>query len=266
MKKAYLILFLSLLLSACASNNAPTAIPTIVLDGGNTSPTSTGDNSSGITASAVVIPVNYARLSFSSVGKVTEVNVKVGDAVKTGDVLVALDASILQARVNEAEANLAAAEAQVRFLKRVKTDQVHLDEANADVERMQALLDSANAALAAQSTLVAPFDGIIVDVDIAPAEVVTPGQVVIVLGDLSSFQVETTDLSERDVTKIQSGQSATLYIEALNSEFAGKVTDVSLFSSTLGGDVVYTVTLDFDQQPTGLRWGMSADVIFESSE
>jgi HlyD family secretion protein len=128
---------------------------------------------------------------------------------------------------------------------------------------MQALLDSANAALAAQSTLVAPFDGVIVEVNIAPAEIVTPGQIVIVLGDLSQFQVETTDLSERDVTRIQHGQTATIFIEALNDEFTGIVADVSLVSSTLGGDVVYTVTLDFDDQPEGLRWGMSADVMFD---
>ena len=131
---------------------------------------------------------------------------------------------------------------------------------------MQALLDSANAMLLAQSTLTAPFDSTIVDVDIAPAETVTPGQIVIVLGDLSKFQIETTDLSERDVTKIKSGQHAGIFLDALGTEFSGKVVDVSLVSSTLGGDVVYKVTLDFDQQPAGLRWGMSADVSFQAGQ
>lgn len=259
-------IIIALILSACASGNAPTAIPTVVLDGGNTSPTNTGDNTNGITASAVIVPVRYARLSFVSVGKVTEVNVKVGDAVKTGDVLVALDTSILQAKVKEAQANLEAAQAQVRFLQRQKTDQVHLDEANAEVDRAQALLDSANAMLAAQSTLIAPFDGTIVSVDIALAETVTPGQTVIVLGDLSSYQVETTDLSERDVTKIQPADSASVFIEALNEEFSGKVLDIDRIGTTLGGEVVFTVTIALNDQPDGLLWGMSADVNFESNE
>lgn len=266
MKKAYLLVIAVLVLSACASNNAPTSIPTVVLDGGNTTPTNNGVSANGITASAVVVPVHYARLSFASVGKVTEVNVKVGDSVNAGDILVALDTSILQAKVREAQANLEAAQAQVRFLTRNKTDQVHLDQANADVERMQALLDSANAALAAQSTLTAPFAGIIVNVDIAPAEIVTPGQVVIVLGDLSSFQIETTDLSERDVTKIQPGDSAVVFIEALSEEFSGKVVDIDRIGTTLGGEVVFTVTVALDNQPDGLLWGMSADVRFESNE
>src|SRR5690606_25492686 len=107
----------------------------VVLDN-NASPTNAEDNN--ITASAVIVPARYARLSFASLGKVTQVNVKVGDSVKAGDTLITLDDSILKAKVKEAEANLSAAQAQVRFLTRQKTDQVHLDQANAEVERMQA--------------------------------------------------------------------------------------------------------------------------------
>lgn len=267
MKKTYLIvmIIMALSLTACGSTSAPTALPTVTLDDGNTSPADhAGEND--ITASAVVAPVHYARLSFVSVGKVTEVSVKVGDQVKAGDILVALDTSILQAKVKEAQANLEAAQAQVRFLTRVKTDQVHLDQANAEVERMQALLDSANAVLLAQSSLVAPFDGTIVSADISLAETVMPGQTVIVLGDLSRYQIETTDLSERDVTKIQPGDSAVVFIEALNEEFSGKVIDVDRIGTTLGGEVVFTVTIALNNQPEGLRWGMSADVNFESNE
>lgn len=256
----------ALVLQACTGNNAPTAIPTIVLAGGDTSPADNTGDDNRITASAVIVPIHDARLSFPSVGRVTSVEVKTGDAVTAGQTLVKLDTTILEARVKEAQANLEAAQAQVRFLKRNKTDQVHLDQANAEVERMQALLDSANAALSAQSTLVAPFDGIIVSVDIAPAEVVVPGQVVIVLGDFSRFQVETTDLSERDVTRVQLGQPAVVFIEALNEEFAGRVVEIEHIGSTLGGDVVFTVTIDLDSQPQGLLWGMSADVTIESNK
>lgn len=264
---AITIIVTVLVLTACASGNPPTAIPTIVLGSDNTSPSDdNGDNTSGVTASAVIVPVNDARLSFSAVGRVTSVDVKVGDNVMAGQALVKLDTTILEAKVREAQANLEAAQAQVRFLMRQKTDQVHLDEANAEVERMQALLDSANATLNAQSTLVAPFDGVIVSVDIAPSEVVVPGQIVIVLGDFSRFQVKTSDLSERDVTRVQVGQSAVVFIEALNEEFAGSVVDIDRVGSTLGGDVVFTVTIALDNQPQGLLWGMSADVEIQTGE
>jgi HlyD family secretion protein len=89
---------------------------------------------------------------------------------------------------------------------------------------------------------------------------VTPGKIVIVLGDLSRYQIETTDLSERDVPNVKVGQSANVFIEALNQEFTGEVVDVSRISSKLGGDVVYKVTIDLGEQPQGLLWGMSANV------
>ena len=193
-------------------------------------------------------------------------DVKVGDQVKAGQVLVELDTTLLEAKVREAEANLAAAQVQVKYLKRVGTDEVHLESAQAEADRAQALLDSAHATLAAQSTLVAPFDGTIASVDISPGETVVPGRVVITMGDLSRFQVETKDLSERDVPRVQIGQNANVFIEALNQEFSGKVIDISRISSTVGGDVVFKVTIDLDKQPQGLLWGMSADVKIETGK
>jgi HlyD family secretion protein len=214
----------------------------------------------------VVVPINDAQLSFTSVGKVTEVNVKVGDQVNAGDILVQLDTTILEAKVKEAEANVVAAQAQINYLNRLNTDALHFESAQAELVRAQALLDSAKATLNAQSTLTAPLDGTIVSVDISPAETVTPGRAVILLGDLSEYQIETTDLSERDVPGVQVGQSVNVFIEALNQELTGKVVEVSQISSTLGGDVVYPVTIELDEQPQGLLWGMSADVQIQTGE
>ena len=257
---------MALLLSACGSSATPTAIPTISLDGDNTTTNRQTSDANSVTASAVIVPVNYVDLGFAAAGRVTAVNVKVGDKVSANDVLVQLDTTILEAKVKEAEADVLAADAQIRYLNRLKTDALHFESAEADLVRAQALLDSAKATLATQSTLTAPFNGTIVSVDISPAETVVPGQVVIGLGDLSKYQIETTDLSERDVTRVQIGQPATVFIEALNEEFTGEVVDVDRISSTLGGDVVFKVTIDLDRQPQGLLWGMSADVQIQTAE
>jgi len=236
------------------------------LDNNDSSNNDQSNDGNSVSASAIIVPVNDVQLSFSSVGRVTEVNAKVGDKVSAGDVLIQLDTTILEAKVKEAEAGVMAADAQIRYLNRLATDALHYESAQADLARAQALLDSAKATLLAQSTLTAPFDGTIVTVDIAPAETVVPGQVVIVLGDLSRYQIETTDLSERDVTRVQIGQSATVFIEALNQEFPGEVIDVDRVSSTLGGDVVFKVTVELNQQQQGLLWGMSADVKIQTAE
>jgi RND family efflux transporter MFP subunit len=268
MKKSYLIVIIvmALLLSACASAATSTAIPTVSLDGGDSSPRTQSSAADAVSASAVIVPVNDAQLSFSAIGRVTSVDVKAGDKVTAGQTLVTLDTTILEAKVREAEANVLAADAQIRYLNRLATDALHFESAQADLARAQALLDSAKATLLAQSALTAPFGGTIVTVDIAPAETVVPGQVVIVLGDLSKYQIETTDLSERDVPRVQAGQSASVFIEALNENFTGQVMDIDRVSSTLGGDVVYKVTIDLDQQPKGLLWGMSADVQIQTAE
>lgn len=271
MKKNFWILIsiFTLALTACGPSAAPTAIPTVSLDNGGSSSTAQPGGGDSVSASAVVVPLREARLSFTAaISRVTSVNVEIGDVVKAGDVLVELDTSILEARVREAEANLAYAEIELKYLIRVTgcrgegcaPSQKHIEVAENDIAHAQALVDSAKAVLESQSNLAAPFDGVVVSVDISPAETVTPGQVVIVVGDLSHYRIETTDLSERDVPKVKVGQAVKVFIDALNQNLTGKVADISRISTTLGGDVVYKVTIDFDEQPDGLLWGMSADV------
>jgi hypothetical protein len=75
--------------------------------------------------------------------------------------------------------------------------------------------------------------------------------------------VETTDLSEREITKIRLGAPVTISIEALNQEFPGKVIGLSPRANTVGGDVVFKVTIAFDTQPQSLLWGMTAEVTIE---
>ncbi|MBK6791555.1 MAG: efflux RND transporter periplasmic adaptor subunit [Anaerolineales bacterium] len=271
MKKVFFILVsvLAISLSACGQAGETEAVPTVVLDAGASSqPVNNQPSSnSSVSASAIVVPVQAANLSFTSIGRVTEVNVQVGDKVKAGDVLVQLDTAVLEAKVREAEANLKYAEIQLDYLVRnagcrfnCAPSQQHIEVAENDVAKAQALVDSAKAVLAAQSNLTAPFAGTVISVDISPYETVAPGQIVMVLGDLSNYRIETTDLSERDVPRVQVGQPTTVFIEALGSEFTGKVTDVARISSEIGGDIVYKVTIELDEQPAGLLWGMSADV------
>lgn len=261
MKKVFWILTsaLVLALTACGSSATPTAIPTVSLDQAAQTSASSGSAS----ASAVVVPMQKVELAFPTLGMVKTVEVAEGDSVTSNQTLVTLDSAILESRVKEAEANVIIAQTTVTYLKRSGATVERLDAANADVERAMAAVEIAKAQLA-QATLLAPTDGMIATVDISPAEVVNPGQIVIVMGDLVNFQIETTDLSEKDITSVQVGQSATIFIDALDEEFTGKVSDIARISETVGGDVVYKVTIQFDSQPEGLRWGMSADVKIET--
>lgn len=60
------------------------------------------------------------------------------------------------------------------------------------------------------------------------------------------------------------GQTVSVYVEALPAEIGGRVAGIAAQSTTVGGDVVYAVTVDLDELPPGLRWGMSAEVQFHT--
>ncbi len=261
MKKSFLIFIpiLALILSACGTNPAPTAIPTVSLDSPAQAKTSTGR----ATASAEVVPVNKIELSLPLAGIVKTVEVSEGDQVVKDQTLVTLDSAILEAKVREAKVNIILEKTQVAYLIRTGVDYERLEAAEAEVERAEAGMDIALIQLE-QAVLKAPFDGTIASVEISPAEYVNPGQIVITMGDLNHFRIETTDLSEKDAARVQVGQNAQVYIEALGNEFSGKVADVARISETVGGDVVFKVTIELDTQPQGLRWGMSADVKIET--
>jgi multidrug efflux pump subunit AcrA (membrane-fusion protein) len=133
--------------------------------------------------------------------------------------------------------------------------------AQASVSHAEAQLAAAQVALQCMQ-LPAPFAGSISKVYFQPGEWVQPGQTVLVLANLNDFWVETTDLSERDVTHVQVGQAASVYIEALNLSVNGTVSEVDPLADTLGGDVVYRSVIELDETPEGLRAGMSAEVTF----
>jgi HlyD family secretion protein len=155
-------------------------------------------------------------------------------------------------------ASVESAKAQLDTLRAGATPE-QLAAAQAAVAQAEAALDVARAALN-QATLTAPFGGTVADLQASPGQVVMPGQVLLTLADLSELQVETTDLSERDVTEVRVGQEAMVYVEALNSDVPGRVARISPLASTVGGDVVYTVVIALEEQPEGLLLGMSVEV------
>jgi multidrug resistance efflux pump len=137
--------------------------------------------------------------------------------------------------------------------------------AKAQVAQAEAALQAARAAQA-QAALVAPFDGKITSVETGPGEAVVPGQTVLAMADLSHLRAETTDLSERDVAQVSPGQQVSVYVEALGEEIEGRVAGIAPQASTIGGDVVYKVYVELDQQLPDLRWGMSIEVEIDTAQ
>ena len=258
-----------LVLTACASQTpaAPeSAVPTL-----EAPPVQSADV---VVASAEARPARISELGFTISARVKEISAREGDQVKAGDVLMTLDMPDLEyaALAAEADYKTKSQDAELQKADRVLyvdpitgvkswyslPREVYLKALSlADVSKAQ--WDSALANLA-QAVLSAPFDGTVVDIAVVPGEAAQANQVVLTLADLNRLQIVTTDLSERDIARVKVGQSVNVYVEALDATIAGKIIRISPIAETVGGDVTFPVTIQLDEQPDGLLWGMSAEV------
>jgi len=141
-----------------------------------------------------------------------------------------------------------------------------------DVSLAQARLDNAAAQLAAaQAALLdldlrAPFAGTVSELYVHANEWANPGQPVLLLADLSRLRVETTDLNEIDVARLEPGSPVVVTFDALPGvSIPGKVDRIAP-KAAQGSGVNYTVIVELNEIPDRLRWGMTAFVDIEVQE
>lgn len=195
----------------------------------------------------------------------------------TTDVVAAAEANLANAKVNQDRLErsgaraieIDAAKAAVRstqitldkLLAGASADQINLAEAN--VKAAVLALAQAEEAFN-QAQLRAPMEGEIIEVKLRAGEVANPGMAAVLIANLNSFRIETTDLSEIDVTRIQVGSPASVTLDAIsNIILQGKVTEIALKANP-GTNVTYKVVIDITNAPQTLRWGMTAFVKIET--
>lgn len=228
-----------------------------------------------VTVSAVIVPARIAELGFLISGIAKEVSVKEGDSVTAGQTLLVLDTPELQYAVIEAEAAFRSAKSYADLQKHRRVEDrrngkvfydvvpaVYRQRADARVQQAQTVLDLAEINLT-EGTLIAPFDGTVASISVIPGEFVASDQAVVTLASLNTLQLETTDLSERDIAAVKINAPVTIFIESLNENFTGKVTGISPRADVTSGDSIFKVTITFDTQPQNLLWGMTAEVNIE---
>jgi len=189
-----------------------------------------------------------------------------------------------EAAVAAARAALANAEANLERQEDLNASDIVIEAAEADVQAAQASLDALlggasleeknaveydlrAAELALESAndafdLTAPYAGTIVKIFVNSDEAIGAGQPVIILADLSELRVVTTDLSEVDVPRLRAGQSAEIVFDALSEQTLGGTIEriAELASGT--SSVHYEVTIQLNEVPEDLRWGMTAFITF----
>ncbi|HLC03662.1 MAG TPA: efflux RND transporter periplasmic adaptor subunit [Anaerolineales bacterium] len=172
-----------------------------------------------------------------------------------------VDAALAQANLDAANAALQEAH---WYLAALNGETVPVDSTGSRLAELEQARDDVAAAEASlkATRLIAPISGTVITTNVIPGEYAAPGEVLLVISDISRLRVETTDLSERDVPLVQIGEPTTVHIDALDQDVSGRVSAISLVADTLGGDVVYKTTIDLDAMPPGILAGMTVQVQF----
>ncbi len=175
-----------------------------------------------------------------------------------------LDTAEAIARLDLANAQLAAAERELAIIQ-VGPDPEDVKLAEERLANAQAQLGAAEAALE-DLALYAPFAGVVSERYVRPAQFIAPGQHVLLLADLAHLRVETTDLNEIDVARLDIGDAVTVTFDALPGVVVQGQVERIAPKAAQGSGVNYTVIITLDEIPAKLLWGMTAFVDIAVSE
>ena len=148
-----------------------------------------------VSTSGVAVAQSTTELSFDQSGRVSAVNVKLGQEVKQGDVLAEIESDELEDALTTAEVNLASA--QVKLSQLLKgTDAAELVSADQSVVQAQANLDKAN------RTLQDLFDGPTESEGLSAEQAVSSAQAQLdqanrALSDLTAGPTDSEELSAK---------------------------------------------------------------------
>ncbi len=257
MKKIFPLLPLLLFIASCTSAHPVEVAPTPIAY------TQAENTREAEVIEGVVVPAEQSQLAFLVPGTVIQISKNEGDFVRKGETLLVIHNPDLDSAVMEAKAGLAVVEAEYEYWKRPRDKpperrwmaEALVLEKKASWQRTLAEKD--------EVILHAPYDATIITNEATLGAYLNPHQKVILLADLSNLLIKTTNLSEREIVALEIGQNALVFIEALNLEIPAKITALAPRATPENNDMLYTATLQLDEIPDGLRWGMNVEIEFD---
>ncbi len=268
MKRSVLyVSFLILLLSGCRNEPAPapkdetTRVRVISI--------APEDVSISVHTSGILSSEEETKLSFKTGGIIAVIKAKEGGEVKKGDLLASLDLSEIKAGVEMAGNAWEKALRDWMRAKNLYTDTV------ATLEQFQNATTALNVAKSnleiakfnhLHSTIKAPSDGTILKQMVRENELVGPGYPVFLFGSRGKFWKVRSGLSDRDVVRINPGDSAYVSFDAHPGiRFPAIVDQVGGISNPMTG--TFETELNLDDMGYRLASGFIAGVdIYPSGE
>jgi HlyD family secretion protein len=234
------------------------------------------------------------QISSSLMGRVVQLAVDEGDAVKKGQFLLKLEDVYYRSQVDQSRARLDRAKAECAVAERELSDaneqfgrdlisQKERDDIEARAVSLRKSCTEAEAALEAaadqldKTVFYSPIDGVVTRLNVEEGENVVsglmnqPGTVIMTISDLADMEIE-VEIDETDIVDVALGQPAEIEIEALaDTVLPGVVTEVgnSGITSMAGTQEEVTnflVTVTVTKTHPALRPGMSATVEIVTAE
>jgi RND family efflux transporter MFP subunit len=109
------------------------------------------------------------------------------------------------------------------------------------------------------TTVTAPFDGLILEVEAGEGQTVSPGEALFLIADPTTMEVTSTVIEE-DLPLLAIGQKAELFFDAIpDTIFQGRLTHICPQRVRHQDRPLYEVSIQLDGLPLGLTSGMTAD-------
>jgi RND family efflux transporter MFP subunit len=212
---------------------------------------------------ARLVPARSANVAAPTPGVVTRVLVRVGDAVKAGQVLAELNDTEARLGLDAAKVELVRAKgiwASIGPAVAANTiSKVEVDRAEADVKAAEVRVMMAEAKLQA-TRVTAPLDGTVVTLSVSPGEAVGPNSpAVATVSDLRDLHAA-FDVSEQGIGQVSVGQACTVKVWAGSAEYEGVVAAIGAVVDPASGTVHVRVRLKVPEGKPAPRPGGAATV------
>ena len=240
-----------------------------------------GNITKSISANGTLNPVVLVNVGTQISGVINKLNVDFNDRVHKDQILAEIDPSLINAQLEQSQANLANAQASLKLARanarRSKElyaqDYIaksELDQSVQALEAAKAQVDSAIGQLKRDKTnhgytiIKSPVSGVVVSRNIDIGQTVaasfqTP-TLFTIAQDLQRMQIDTS-VAEADVGGIRVGQTVNFTVDAYPDRiFQGKVHRIRLDSKVLQNVVTYDVVIDVNNPEEILLPGMTAFV------
>lgn len=217
------------------------------------------------------IETNQIAVTPQTAGRIVSAPAEEGVPVKKGGVLYQLDPALAQLQVDQANAGIDAAEANLRNVKNKS------GRTSADVRAAQAQLDQATVVLkiaevqAGYTTVASPIDGIVSSIAARVGENAVPGGTLAIISDPTSLTV-TIFVPESQIGQVKVGQSGTLTTDSVTKSYRCEVvfiatqaefTPASIETKDQRVKLVYQVKMRITDSDSALKPGMPADVVLQ---